>query len=336
MPDPPLVGDYVAPKGVVNYLKDSVPVLGGEMTKLGMDYGMKLSHLKGKAWDDPLWDQFLAQFTAEEMIHLITHGGYQTTENARLGIPGTIASDGPGGIHDSVTRRSGISYPSGTTIAGTWNVDLAQQYGDAVGSEATFMNVHEWYAPSLNIHRSPFGGRCFEYFSEDPLLVGKIGAAIVRGAQAKGLVCHIKHFALNEEDAHRLSVHTWCSEQAIREIYAKPFEIAVKEGGANGVMSALNCIGATWAGECEPLLTGLLREEWDFHGCVVTDFANMKYQRCDFGVLAGNDLWLAPMGNGGYIKELENAYRKDPAGMGAAMKSAVKNICYMVLQTNSI
>lgn len=336
VPEPPQDCDYIAPEGVVNYLKDPLPVLGGEAPRMGEDYGVKLSELKNKDWNDPLWEKFLSQFTPEEMIHLITHGGYQTTRNERLGLPETVASDGPGGIHDSVTRRSGISYPSGTTIASTWNVDLAQQYGCAVGSEASFMHVQEWYAPSLNIHRSPFGGRCFEYYSEDPLLVGKIGAAVVRGAQSQGLICHIKHFALNEEDAHRLSVHTWCSEQAIREIYTKPFEIAVKEGGANGVMSALNCIGVTWAGECKPLLTGLLREEWDFHGCVVTDFANMKYQRCDFGVLAGNDLWLAPMGNGGYIKELQNAYRNDPEGMGRAMQKAVKNICYMVLQTKCL
>lgn len=336
VPEPPQGHDYIAPECVVNYLKDSLPILGGKVPRMGEDYGINLSELKGKDWNDPLWEKYLSQFTAEEMIHLITHGGYQTTKNERLGLPETIASDGPGGIHDSVTRRSGISYPSGTTIASTWNVDLAQQYGCAVGSEASFMHVHEWYAPSLNIHRSPFGGRCFEYYSEDPLLVGKIGAAVVRGAQSQGLICHIKHFALNEEDAHRMSVHTWCSEQAIREIYAKPFEIAVKEGGANGVMSALNCIGATWAGECKPLLTGLLREEWDFHGCVVTDFANMKYQRCDIGVLAGNDLWLAPMGNGGYIKALQNAYCNDPASVGWAMRKAVKNICYMVLQTNCI
>lgn len=334
IPEPPVDDDYIAPAGIVNYLKDTVPVLGGEMPALGADYGIKLAELKNKPWDDPLWEQFLSQFTLEEMIHLITHGGYQTTKNERLGLPETIASDGPGGIHDSVTRRSGISYPSGTTIASTWNVELAQEYGQCVGAEASFMHVQEWYAPSLNIHRSPFGGRCFEYYSEDPLLIGKIGTAVVRGAQSQGLVCHIKHFALNEEDANRLSVHTWCSEQAIREIYAKPFEIAIKEGGANGVMSALNCIGVTWAGECKPLLTGLLRDEWDFHGCVVTDFANMKYQRCDFGVQAGNDLWLAPMGNGGYIKELQNAYQKDPAGMARAMQRAVKNICYMVLQTN--
>lgn len=334
MPEPPVDHDYIAPESVVNYLKDQVPVLGGQMPSLGMDHGIKLSDLRGKAWDDPLWEKFLAQFTAEEMIRLITHGGYQTTKNDRLGLPETIASDGPGGIHDSVTCRSGISYPCGTVIASTWNAELAQQYGAAVGAEASFMHVQEWYAPSLNIHRSPFGGRCFEYYSEDPLLVGKIGAAVVRGAQSQGLVCYIKHFALNEEDAHRMSVHTWCSEQAIREIYTKPFEMAVKEGGANGVMSALNCIGVTWAGECAPLLTGLLRQEWDFHGCVVTDFANMKYQRCDTGVMAGNDLWLAPMGNDGYIKELRRAYQNDPAGMGRAMQKAVKNICYMVLQTN--
>lgn len=274
------------------------------------------------------------QFTVEELAYLITHGGYETREIERLGIPASIASDGPAGIHDSYTARSGISYPSGTTIASTWNLELAEAYGIAIGTEASFMHVQAWYGPSMNLHRSPFGGRCFEYYSEDPLLSGKIAAAAVRGAQSRGLSCHIKHFALNEEDKHRLSVHTWASEQAIREIYAKPFEYAVKEGGATGVMSALNCIGEDWCGECEALLTGLLREEWGFCGCVVTDLAGAKYMKSVTGIRAGNDLWLAPMGNGLFEKPLLKAAAQAPGTMVPAMKKAAKGICYMLLHTN--
>lgn len=337
-PEAPSEIEHIAPESIVDYpnLQKKPPVRGGEMPIFGANNGVKLPDLKEKTWDDPAWDGFLDQFTPEEMIHLVAFGGYQTTPLERLGIPGTIASDGPAGIHDSVTRRPGVSYPSGTTIASTWNPELAGVFGEAIGMEASFMNVQEWYGPSMNLHRSPFGGRCFEYYSEDPLLSGKIAAATVRGAQSKGLVCHIKHFALNEEDRQRLNVHTWCSEQAIREIYCKPFEYAVKEGGAKGVMSALNCIGADWCGESSALQTGLLRDEWNFQGCVVTDYAGAKYQRADTGVLAGNNLWLAPVANEGYVKSLRNAYAADPAGFGRALRASVKGICWMVLHTNAV
>lgn len=330
----PTEDEMQAPDAIRNYLKDTYVPAGGEQPVIGKNYGIQLKQLKGKEYHDPLWQQFVEQFTVDEMIHLITFGGFQTTENRRLGIPETIQSDGPGGIHDSVMGQFGISYPSGTLLASTWNPDAAKEFGSSVGAEASFMHVQGWYAPSVNIHRSPYGGRCFEYYSEDPYLTGKIAAGAVSGAKEHGLSAYVKHFALNEEDAHRLNVHTWCSEQAIREIYCKPFEIAVKEGGANGIMSALNCIGADWCGESKALLTGLLREEWDFHGTVITDFAGNKYQRSDFGVMAGNDLWLAPMNNAIHVKSLEQAYEKDPAGMGRAMQNAVKHICYTVLQTN--
>lgn len=336
MPSAPLGEDFTAPTRVVGYpnVKDAPAPDPRPMFPDASDKGIKLAELKGKAWDDPMWDAFLSQLTTEEMAYLIAHGGYETRSIDRLGIPATIASDGPAGIHDSVTARSGISYPSGTTIASAWNPDLAQKYGEAIGMEAAFMHVQEWYGPSMNLHRSPFGGRCFEYYSEDPLLSGKIAAAVVSGAQSKGLACHIKHFALNEEDKHRLSVHTWASEQAIREIYAKPFEYAVKEGGAVGVMSALNCVGEDWSGECEALQTGLLREEWDFHGCVVTDYASAKYMKSVTGVLAGNDLWLAPMGNAMYERPLLEAAGKSPTVMLPHMRRAIKDILWMILHTN--
>lgn len=330
----PTEEEMQAPAAVRNYLKDAYVPVGGAQPVIGKDCSIKLEQLRGKEYNDNLWQQFVEQFTVDEMIHLITYGGFQTTENKRLGIPETIQSDGPGGIHDSVKGQFGISYPSGTLLASTWNPEAAKAFGSSVGAEASFMHVQGWYAPSVNIHRSPYGGRCFEYYSEDPYLTGKIAAGAVSGAKERGLSAYVKHFALNEEDAHRMNVHTWCSEQAIREIYCKPFEIAVKEGKANGIMSALNCIGADWCGESEALLTGLLREEWNFQGTVITDFAGNRYQRSDRGVPAGNDLWLAPINNAIHVKSLQQAYEKDPAGMGRAMQKAVKHICYTVLQTN--
>lgn len=336
MPSAPSGDDFIAPKRISTYpnLHDRPTAQTNADSPKPTENNIMLSDLKGKAWDDPMWEDFLAQFSLEDMAYLISHGGYETRAVDRLCIPRTIASDGPAGIHDSVTARAGVSYPSGTTLASTWNPALAKAYGEAIGEEAQFMHVQEWYGPSMNLHRSPFGGRCFEYFSEDPLLSGKMAAATVTGAQSKGLVCHIKHFALNEEDKHRLSVHTWCSEQAIREIYTKPFEYAVKEGGAMGVMSALNCVGADWSGECEALQTGLLREEWNFTGCVVTDYAAAKYMKTVTGVLAGNDLWLAPNGNGKFEKPLLSAARSAPGAMLPAMRRATKSICYMILHSN--
>ena len=333
-PAAPAGEDWTAGPQVASYPRKAFPPFPQGCAATGKECGLRLADLQGKPWDDPDWGRFLDQFTAEEMAYLISHGGYQTRAVERLGLPATIASDGPAGIHDSVTARAGISYPSGTTLASTWNPALAEEYGKAIGAEAAFLHVQEWYGPSMNLHRSPFGGRCFEYYSEDPLLSGKTAAAVVRGAQSQGLACHIKHFALNEEDRHRLSVHTWCSEQAIREIYAKPFEYAVKEGGALGVMSALNCVGPDWSGGCAPLQTGLLREEWGFRGCVVTDYA-VGYMSSVQGVFAGNDLWLAPMGNGKFEKPLLEAAKKAPAQVIPAMKKAVKNICWMVLSTNA-
>ncbi len=335
---PPTDEEKMAATEICNYpdLKKKPVLPKGLPYACGEDHRMMLSDLKGCSFEDVRWEWFLDQFTEQEMMETIVYGGYQTIDHERLGVPDTIASDGPAGIHDSVTQRSGISYPSGATVASAWNPSLAMALGESVGAESRYMHVQEWYGPSLNLHRSPFGGRCFEYYSEDPYLSGKLAAACVRGAQSQGLVCHIKHFALNEEDRERMHVHTWCSEQAIREIYIKPFEIVVKEGKALGVMSALNCIGEQWCGECSALLTGVLREEWEFRGCVVTDYAGMKYQRADTGVVAGNDLWLAPTGNGQYIKQLQQMLAADHDGTVAVLRQRVKNICYMVLHTHAM
>lgn len=331
---PPEEKEYLAPDCVKNYLRDTVPVRGGEQPAVGVNRGLRFRDVCGKPYSDELWQKFTEQFTVDELIHLICFGGYQTTPNERFGLPETIQSDGPAGIHDCIDGTTGISYPSGVLLACGWNSSLAEQFGAAVGSEAAYMHVQGWYGPAINIHRHPFGGRNFEYYSEDPLLAGKTGAAVVRGAQEKGLVCFVKHFALNNEDANRQHVHTWASEQSIREIYCKAFELTVREGDAHGIMSALNDIGGKWTGECESLMTGLLREEWDFTGCVVTDFAGAKYMRSDFGVLAGNDLWLAPMNNEGHVKSLKEFVKKDPAGAIRAMQRAAKHILFAAAQSN--
>ena len=165
-------------------------------------------------------------------------------------------------------------------------------------------------------------------------LIGSLAAASVQGAQSQGLVCYIKHFALNEEDANRTSVHTWASEQAILGNLYEAVAYAVKEGGAHGVMSALNCIGDKWCGECPELLAGLLRDEWGFQCCAVTDYAGFPYQRADSGVHAGNDLRLTPMNNFLYRNMLERSYISHSKETEAALRRASKNICCMVLQTN--
>ena len=162
--------------------------------------------------------------------------------------------------------------------------------------EADGLNVSGWYAPAINIHRSAFSGRNFEYYSEDPVISGKMAAEEVRGAQENGLYAYIKHFALNDQEEQRLGLLcTWANEQTIRQTYLKPFEDAVKLGGATAVMSSFNYIGNEWAGGCSALLNDVLRGEWGFRGMVLTDyFGGYGYMDADKAIRNGNDIMLSP------------------------------------------
>ena len=237
------------------------------------------------------------------MTKLVLHGYISTSSIDDVGKPLTKEVDGPSQVGSFNQLAMGVGYPSGTVIAQTWNDGLALEYGRQLGREAAAIGVDGLYAPSVNIHRTPLGGRNYEYFSEDPLVAGNLAAAVVAGAKQTGTYCYIKHLALNNQDSYRDSLYEWLTEQTLREIYLRPFKLAIEKGGATGLMSAYNRIGATWAGGNKALLTGVLREEWGFEGAVITDYADhQQYMNADQMLRAGGDLFMDGVFRNGQFK----------------------------------
>lgn len=263
------------------------------------DHGLTLTDMEGVAYDDEQWDLLLEQMSVEDMITLVTNGGWSTPAIASVGKPATSEIDGPAGMNNLMTGATGNQFTSEVLMGATWNAALVEEMGQVFGAELAANNVSGVYAPAMNLHRSPFGGRNFEYVSEDSLLSGKLMAAEVRGIQSNGVYCYCKHFALNDQETYRDvgGPATWSNEQAIRELYLKPFELAVKEGGSQGMMTSYNRIGGTWTGANAALLQDVLRGEWGFVGTVVTDAATtatgMLYMDLNAAVRAGNDLLLS-------------------------------------------
>ncbi|MFN7252968.1 MAG: glycoside hydrolase family 3 N-terminal domain-containing protein [Anaerobacillus sp.] len=304
----------------------------------GADNGLELEDFTGVDFHDERWNDLLDQLSVKDMLDLVTLGGYRTIEVESVGKPMTHDYDGPSGItaYTSRSDTSGTAFPAGVVLAQTWNVDLALQMGEAVGAEGQAYGVTGWYAPGVNIHRTAFSGRNFEYYSEDPLVSGKMAANKIKGFESQGGFVYMKHFALNDQEENRiLGVMTWANEQTIRDIYLKPFEIAVKEGGASGVMSAFNSIGPVWAGASSGLLKEVLRNEWGFRGHVNTDFFLgdfYPYMVFELAVRNGNDLLLtgaAPFGVPGNVDTNSN-------DLQWAMRDASHNILYTVANSSAI
>lgn len=293
------------------------------------DNKLRLIDFAGLDYDDPKWDQLLEQVTVDEMFKLISFGGYATAEVPSVDKPAVVDLDGPAGINGIFQGIKGIQYNSEVVVASTFNVDLATQMGDAFAKEAIAHGIVGLYAPAVNIHRTPFAGRNFEYYSEDPTISGKMAAALVKKALENGVYTFTKHFALNDQEANREGVATWSNEQAIREIYLKAFEIPVKEGGATALMSAFNRIGTTWAGGHNELLNTVLRGEWGFKGMVITDFAGAPHMSADQAIQSGGDLMLTPAG----LKLTEKSLGT-PSGK-TAMRQATKNILYTVANSKA-
>lgn len=342
-PTPP--SDYKATAEVKNSDKRPDPVTEGVAPKMGVKHETGIITLNDVAKDETLWEAFLDQLTLDEMIALITDCGYETTSVKRLGIPGTSDNDGPSCVKGEgglLYSESGLAFPVATALACTWNDELAEEFGKIIGEEANQLGTHVWYAPGCNIHRSPQGGRNNEYYSEDPLLSGRMSAAVTRGAQSKGIVVTVKHFAANEQETNRQSngLYTWLNEQSLREIYLEPFEITVKDGNAKGIMSAYNRIGTEWCGGSKTLITDLLREEWGFDGFAITDasidLTGEGYLDPVLAVYARNSgilTMLYVVSAPQTILSLKLAYAKDPIGMGNAMRLCVYDICRMKMQT---
>ena len=223
-----------------------------KMPTTGAKNGLKLSDMYGKDYDDADWDKLLDQLTFDDMDNLIANGGYGTQALKSVGKIQLTDADGPASLNNNFTGVGSIGFPASTAFACTWNKDLAKQFGEMIGAMAHDMHVAGWYAPAMNIHRNAFSGRTFEYFSEDSLLSGVMASSEISGAKSKGVYSFMKHFALNDQETKRTEMLcTWTNEQAMREIYLKPFEMSVKEGGAQAVMSSFNYIGNTYAGAAQ-------------------------------------------------------------------------------------
>ncbi len=298
----------------------------------GAKNGLTLADVRGLDYDDPKWDELMDQLSIEDMNALIGYGGYQTAAIESVGKARTNDCDGPASINNNFTGVGSVGFPAATLIAATWSDDLAYKFGDSIGTMADQMDTSGWYGPAMNIHRTAFAGRNFEYYSEDGLLSGSIAANAISGAQDHGVYAYMKHFALNDQEGNRTSMLcTWSTEQAIREIYLKPFEISVKESNCLAVMSSFNYIGNRWAGGTKELCQTVLRDEWGFRGFVETDYFGVYgYMTADQGVRNGSDLMLAPMANSN-----NEVLFTQTNGAQQAMRQSAKNILYVVANSRT-
>ncbi len=300
-----------------------------EMAALGADNGLKLADLTGKAYDDPMWDDLLDQMSFDDMSLLVNLGGWQTAEIASVGKIATSDCDGPAGVNNFITQTYGTPYPTETLMSQTWNKELLYEVGLAMGQEYADVNIYGVYGPAMNTHRSAFAGRNFEYYSEDGVLAGYLAAAEVTGLSEKGCYAYIKHFALNDQETNRNSfLLTYSNEQAIREIYLKPFEVCIKnyDGVQSAMMSSFNWIGTKPACGNEDVLTTILRDEWGFVGMVITDYdGSYGYMITDQCVRAGNDLML-----GFNYMPTNQLTNTESASLVSALRTSSKNILYTI------
>lgn len=303
-----------------------------EMPETGARNGLELYDLRGADYDDPRWEELLDQMTVDEMVELIAYGGHQTAEIRSVRKIRTLDTDGPAGLNSPTIGAFGTGYCSEILIAQTWNEDLAAKAGEGISKEFNDFNITGWYAPSMNLHRSAFGGRNFEYYSEDSLLSSKMALAEVEAAVEQGIYPYIKHFVMNEQETNRNALLcTWFNEQSARELYLKPFEYCVKNtpSGKLALMSSYNYLGTEWAGGSTVLLKDILRGEWGFEGMVISDyFGNYGYMDADRAVRGGTDLMLATAGNDAIMTDLS-------ATSVIAMREAAKNIFYVVVNSTA-
>jgi beta-glucosidase len=301
------------------------------MPTVGASNNLKLADYRGVDIDDPSWESLLDQLSYEDMSLMINLGGWQTAAVPSVGKMATSDCDGPAGLSNFITGAYGTAYPAEVLMAMTWNPELINEMGIAMGQEYAEVNNYGWYGPAMNTHRNAFAGRNFEYFSEDGVLAGKMAAYEVNGAQTKGVYAYIKHFATNDQEGNRCSILlTYASEQAIREIYLKPFEMVVKnyQGTGLAAMSAFNWTGSIPACSNPNLLVTVLRDEWGFKGFVETDYnGSYGYQITDQCIRNGNDLML------GFASAATNVLSDQSATATIAMRNACRNIMYTIVNS---
>lgn len=321
---------------------DGKPWYTDEMPDTGKSVTVSLEEMVGADYNDIRWEQILDSLTVSDMQTLSGMGAFSTAALLKIGKPATTDADGPSGftnfmaMSDSVPVYDTCFYAAECVLGSTWNVELAERMGEMIGNEGLIGNERVdgmpytgWYAPAINIHRSAFAGRNWEYYSEDGMLSGALASSVIKGARSKGIVTYVKHFALNDQETNRDSngVMVWASEQAMRELYFMPFEMAVKDGGTLGMMSSFNRIGTTWAGGSYELLTEVLRNEWGFNGAVITDYNLLRYMNQNQMIRAGGDIVLNQAG-------------KLPDGETATdvslLRRAAKNILYVTANSNAM
>lgn len=307
-----------------------------EMPVMGADNGLSLINLMYEDYDSELWDDLLDQLTIRDYENLILLGSNQISGSSTVNAPGGLVHDGPAGIRDA---SGSVAYPGQIVMACTWNTDLIEQLGEAFGMEMQYLGYVGLYGPGANIHRNAFGGRNFEYFSEDSVLSGLMLNAELKGLSGMGIITYTKHFALNEQERNRYGVCTWANEQSIREIYLKAYEYSItdEDCGTVGLMSSFNRLGCTWSGAHRGLLTGVLREEWGFKGSVMTDAAVAGYMGANGNsaalaeaLVAGQTIWLGDMRSSGFGGFENNAT------VAQAMRQAAKDNLYAQLHSSSM
>lgn len=318
---------------------------GTEYPTMGADNSMTLGMMIGKDYDDEDWDLLLDQLTFEEMAEMIGQGYHNTAMAVSVSKPATTDDNGPQGFTKSLTGVSEChaAYSDENIMAATWNVDLMYEVGVCLGTDVLDLGASGLYGPAMNTHRNAYCGRNFEYYSEDGFLAGKIAAAEVSGIQTKGVYVYIKHFALNDSETGCRCISTFANEQSIREIYLKPFQTAITEGGAKCVMNSFARFGVTWSGACYGLQTEVLRNEWGLEGFSLTDFSGnsqfasygivMQSFDAVYGLLAGTDAWDSSATQ--WTEELVNYYQDD-ATVAQAMRQACHRILYTVANSNAM
>ena len=334
MPDD--VRAYLDAHSTAHYNPADHDVAEDVMPATGAKNGLKLADMMGKPYDDPDWERLLDQLTPEEMSQLVQIGCFSTVALDSVGKKATRDSDGTGGLNDWYAGVYGTPYPTEVLIAQTWNKDLAYEVGGAIGQEYADCHIYGWYGPAMNTHRTAFNGRNFEYYSEDGVLAGYIASAEINAAGEKGIYAYIKHFVVNDQEINRCTAQQiHLTEQTLREIYMKPFEICVKnydyDNNPLAVMSSFTLIGPKWTGANSELLNGVLRGEWGFQGMVLTDwFGSYGYQVTMDSVLNGNDMML---GFGSNVRtEVENL---DSPTMVKALRQASKNIMFTIVRSGN-
>ncbi|HEM6271430.1 glycoside hydrolase family 3 protein [Streptococcus suis] len=309
-----------------------MPITGTEDEKIGH---LDAIDMRGLDFDDPLWDTLLNQLTVEDMDELVRNGGYATIAIEQINLPATIFKDGPAGFSSTlVGGKSATAYPVQVVMGATWNTELMERVGVAIGNDSIHIGVTGWYAPGVNLHRLPFGGRNFEYFSEDSFLSAKLNASEIKGVQSKGVIVTMKHYALNDTETNRIGGAMFANEQSIRELYLRPFEQGVRDADASGVMTAMNRIGGEWAGAHYGLMTGTLRNEWGFNGVATTDqasFATFAYADYREGLAAGTNLWL---NTDSTLWKLEDDEYN--ATVVNQLRNATRSILYRIVNSNAM